>query len=199
MDFRNSQFANIRDEGADWPQRLRLSGLSYGELVPPLSAAVRVRGCAATWTVDPGNYETLAAMYRAPATTPAPVGCCWPGNANVGPTFPGTGGPGPGCRRSPSATGTGRCGPPSGCLRSSRPARWPSACTIRHRWPGLPHPAFNPLIYTLDLVLPLVDLGQRSAYDPQGAQRWLAYLLIAVGWIFATTIASGIARVLRRQ
>ena len=64
---------------------------------------------------------------------------------------------------------------------------------------GVPHPAFNPLIYTLDLVLPLVDLGQRSAYDPQGAQRWLAYLLIAVGWIFATTIASGIARVLRRQ
>ena len=41
-DFRNSQFANIRDEGANWPQRLRLSGLGYGELVPPLSAALRV-------------------------------------------------------------------------------------------------------------------------------------------------------------
>jgi len=64
---------------------------------------------------------------------------------------------------------------------------------------GVPHPAFNPFIYALDLLIPLVDLGQRSAYDPQGPQRWLAYLLIAVGWIFFTTIAAGIARVLRRQ
>jgi hypothetical protein len=30
-------------------------------------------------------------------------------------------------------------------------------------------------------------------------QRWLAYLLIAVGWILVTTIAAGIARVLRPQ
>ncbi len=61
------------------------------------------------------------------------------------------------------------------------------------------HPAFNPFIYTVDLLVPLVDLGLRSSYDPQGAQRWLAYLLIAVGWIFVTTIAAGILRVLRRQ
>jgi hypothetical protein len=39
----------------------------------------------------------------------------------------------------------------------------------------------------------------RSAYNPHGVQRWLAFLLMAVGWIFVTTIAAGIARVLRRQ
>ncbi|MGH3263369.1 MAG: hypothetical protein ACRDNS_15405 [Trebonia sp.] len=65
--------------------------------------------------------------------------------------------------------------------------------------PGTPHPAFNPFIYSLDLLVPLVNFGLRGAYDPQGPQRWLAYLLIAVGWVFATTIAAGIARVLRRQ
>jgi hypothetical protein len=48
-------------------------------------------------------------------------------------------------------------------------------------------------------MVPLVNFGLRGAYDPQGLQRWLAYLLIAVGWIFVTTIAAGIARVLRRQ
>ena len=64
---------------------------------------------------------------------------------------------------------------------------------------GVPHPAFNPFVYALDLLIPLVDLGQRSAYDPQGPQRWLAYLMIAVGWVFVTTIAAGIARVLRPQ
>jgi hypothetical protein len=62
-----------------------------------------------------------------------------------------------------------------------------------------PHPAFNPFIYTVDLLVPLVSLGMRNSYDPQGPQRWLAYFLIAAGWIFVTTIAAGILRVLRRQ
>ena len=60
MDFRNSQFANIRDEDAAWPQRLRLAGLGYGELVPPLSPALRVQWLRRD--VDgyvPGNYGTL--------------------------------------------------------------------------------------------------------------------------------------------
>jgi hypothetical protein len=39
----------------------------------------------------------------------------------------------------------------------------------------------------------------RNAFAPQGPQRWLAYLLIAVGWIFVTTIAAAIVRVLQRQ
>jgi hypothetical protein len=65
--------------------------------------------------------------------------------------------------------------------------------------PGTAHPAFNPFVYTVDLLVPLVGLGLRNSYDPQGPQRWLAYLLIAVGWVFVTTIAAGVLRVLRRQ
>jgi hypothetical protein len=199
-DFRNSQFANIRDQDADWPQRLRLAGLGYGELVPPLSAALRVQWLRRD--VDgyvPRNYETLAAMYRNAGDDSGArqvllarerehraqlpwYGRAWSWLQEV-------------------TVGYG--------YRPLRAAGWllaflaagTLAFGLHHPPPlaGVPHPAFNPLIYTLDLVLPLVDLGQRSAYDPQGAQRWLAYLLIAVGWIFATTIASGIARVLRRQ
>ena len=199
-DFRNSQFANIRDEDAHWPRRLRLTGLGYGELVPPLSAALRVQWLRRD--VDgyvPRNYETLAAMYRNAGDDSGArqvllarerehrahlpwYGRAWSWLQEV-------------------TVGYG--------YRPLRAAAWllaflaagTLAFGLHHPPPlaGVPHPAFNPLIYTLDLVLPLVDLGQRSAYDPQGAQRWLAYLLIAVGWIFATTIASGIARVLRRQ
>jgi hypothetical protein len=66
-------------------------------------------------------------------------------------------------------------------------------------FPGTAHPAFNPFIYTVDLLVPLVDLGMRSSYNPQGPPRWLAYFLVAVGWIFVTTIASGVLRMLRRQ
>ncbi|HVB42852.1 MAG TPA: hypothetical protein VNF47_09135 [Streptosporangiaceae bacterium] len=64
-------------------------------------------------------------------------------------------------------------------------------------WPGwLPH--FNPVVYTLDLLLPLVDLGQKHAFNPAGAEQWLSYLLMAAGWIFVTTIAAAAARVLQR-
>jgi hypothetical protein len=59
-------------------------------------------------------------------------------------------------------------------------------------------PHFNPVIYTLDLLLPLVDLGQRHAFNPSGVAQWLSYGLIAAGWILATTVAAAAARVLRR-
>jgi hypothetical protein len=60
-------------------------------------------------------------------------------------------------------------------------------------------PGFNPLLYTLDLLLPIIDFGQQGAFDPRGGQQWLAALLIAAGWILATTIAAGATRVLSRQ
>jgi hypothetical protein len=62
---------------------------------------------------------------------------------------------------------------------------------------GAPH--FNPVIYTLDLLLPVVDLGQKHAFNPGGTEQWLSYLLIAVGWVLATTIAAGVARVITRR
>ena len=59
-------------------------------------------------------------------------------------------------------------------------------------------PHFNAVIYTLDLLLPIVNLGQKNAFNPTGAEQWLSYALMAAGWILATTIAAGVARVLRR-
>jgi hypothetical protein len=50
-------------------------------------------------------------------------------------------------------------------------------------------PDFNVLIYTLDLLLPIIDFGQEKAFNPHSAYQWLAYLLIAAGWILATTVA----------
>ena len=61
-------------------------------------------------------------------------------------------------------------------------------------------PVFNPLVYTLDLLIPIVDFGQRKADLPlQGWQQAVTYCLIALGWILATTIAAGLTRALRRQ
>ena len=74
------------------------------------------------------------------------------------------------------------------------------AFTLHHPPPiHSSHPPFTPVIYTLDLLLPVIDFGQQNEFSPQGLQAWLAYGLIAAGWILATTIAAGITRALRRQ
>ncbi|MEU6989438.1 membrane-associated oxidoreductase [Streptomyces sp. NPDC046465] len=60
-------------------------------------------------------------------------------------------------------------------------------------------PEFNPLFYTLDLLLPIVDFGQERAYAAQGAYQWFGYALIVLGWTLATTIAAGVTRSISRQ
>ncbi|MFF4803244.1 hypothetical protein ACFY1U_33325 [Streptomyces sp. NPDC001351] len=59
-------------------------------------------------------------------------------------------------------------------------------------------PPFQPAIYTLDLLLRLVDLGQERSYAPTGLTQWAAVALIGMGWLLATTVAAGASRVLRR-
>ncbi|TDC66818.1 hypothetical protein E1200_16195 [Actinomadura sp. GC306] len=60
-------------------------------------------------------------------------------------------------------------------------------------------PHFNPVVYTLDLLLPLVDLGQQRAFNPAGGYQWFSYALVAAGWILVTVIAAAVARVLSRR
>jgi hypothetical protein len=200
VDLRHARFDVILDDPARWPAELRLSGLGYDTLEPQLPAAQRVR-----WLLRdpdgylPQNYETLAAMYRrlgddAGARTVLLArerrrrqhlpwySRAWSYLQEV-------------------TVGYG--------YRPLRAVGWLAGLAAvgtlvfgLHHPPPLSRsgvPAFNPLIYTLDLMVPVVDLGQKNAYDPQGVQRWLAYALIASGWLFVTTIAAGITRVLRRE
>ncbi|MEU9419854.1 hypothetical protein [Streptomyces sp. NPDC048272] len=51
---------------------------------------------------------------------------------------------------------------------------------------------FQPLIYTLDLLIPLGGLRQRTGwYGPNSSLQWPAYLLIAFGWMLTTAIIAG--------
>ncbi|WP_196942973.1 hypothetical protein [Streptomyces sclerotialus] len=54
-------------------------------------------------------------------------------------------------------------------------------------------------MYAADLLLPVVDFGQEKAFAPTGPYQWLAFLLTAAGWVFATTVAAGATRSLTRQ
>ncbi|WP_131737872.1 hypothetical protein [Actinomadura roseirufa] len=58
-------------------------------------------------------------------------------------------------------------------------------------------PAFHALVYSLDLLIPLDTFGQQQAFDAVGWSRWVAYILVATGWVLATALIAGVTRVLR--
>jgi hypothetical protein len=60
----------------------------------------------------------------------------------------------------------------------------------------LPH--WNPALYALDLLLPVIDLGQDNAWRMSGVDQWVASGLTLLGWVLATTAAAGASRLLRR-
>jgi hypothetical protein len=60
-------------------------------------------------------------------------------------------------------------------------------------------PDFNPVFFTLDLLLPVISFGQEGAFAPKGCYQYLAYALIITGWILATTVVTGVTRTVSRQ
>ena len=64
--------------------------------------------------------------------------------------------------------------------------------------PGV-HPPWNPALFALDLLLPVIDLGQVGVWQLSGGWQWLAAAMILLGWILATTVAAGATRLLRRN
>ncbi|MFF1418751.1 oxidoreductase [Streptomyces sp. NPDC058280] len=61
------------------------------------------------------------------------------------------------------------------------------------------HPPWNASLYALDLLVPVIDLGQDGYWLLEGGWQWAAAALILLGWILATTVAAGATRLLRRS
>nr|WP_152332326.1 hypothetical protein [Micromonospora purpureochromogenes] len=59
------------------------------------------------------------------------------------------------------------------------------------------HPTWDPWLYTLDLLIPLVDLGHGNAWDPTGISKAVMYVLVVGGWVLTTTIVAAAGRSLR--
>jgi hypothetical protein len=200
VDLRYASIGILRDDPAVWPGELSLEGLTYQALEPRLPARQRLQWLARDPRGhQPQPYEQLAALYNA------------------------TGQPGQGIAVRYARERIQRRALPAAARAWSRlqdvavgygyqpwralvwlavllaagsvvfalappPALQPSAA-----------PHFNAFVYTLDLLLPVVDLGQKHAFNPAGPEQWLSYVLIAAGWILVTTIAAGAARVLSRR
>jgi hypothetical protein len=61
-------------------------------------------------------------------------------------------------------------------------------------------PQFEPWLYSIDAVLPVINLGQESAWSPTGLffQTWYAFSVLA-GWVFATALVAALTATLFRE
>ncbi|MXM69005.1 hypothetical protein GR925_37850 [Streptomyces sp. HUCO-GS316] len=199
VDLRQSQFGLLRDSPATWPAGLVLDGTLYDSMHPALPARARLPWLGR----DPAGfvpqpYEQLAAAYRRQGQDADARAVLIAEHRGLRRTL------------SPHArvwsllqdvtVGYGY-----------RPLRavWlllallTAGTALFTLWPPLTvgdgrKPPFQPMIYTLDLLLPLVDLGQERFYAPTGALQWGAVVMIGLGWLLVTTVAAGASRVLRR-
>ncbi|NJQ02427.1 oxidoreductase [Streptomyces zingiberis] len=62
---------------------------------------------------------------------------------------------------------------------------------------GAPH--WDPALYTLDLLLPVINLGQDTSWKWDTLHQWASVVMILLGWMLATTVAAGASRLLRRN
>jgi uncharacterized protein YjbI with pentapeptide repeats len=200
VDLHRSQVDLIHANPGVWPAHVRLDGLAYGSLTPRLPADQRLELLERDEDgYVPHAYEQLAAAYRRVGddagaravqlakqrrhrATLSWYAKLWGHVQDV-------------------TVGYG--------YRPTRAMAWLLALLLagtviyglHHPRPIDPgkSPGFNALVYTLDLLLPIIDFGQEKAFNPHGAYQWLAYLLIAAGWILATTVVAGITRAVSRQ
>jgi hypothetical protein len=76
---------------------------------------------------------------------------------------------------------------------------WFAAHPAPHEINEQDHIAWNPLLYTLDYLVPIVDFGHKNRWHVTGVSQWISAALIAIGWMLATTVAAGVTRMLRRS
>src|SRR5919198_1052025 len=60
-------------------------------------------------------------------------------------------------------------------------------------------PALHAAVYALDLLLPIVSLGQDSAWIPFGWARWWVWGFVLAGWILTTAVVAGPSGLLKRD
>ncbi|MEV7731585.1 hypothetical protein AB0O75_05615 [Streptomyces sp. NPDC088921] len=60
-------------------------------------------------------------------------------------------------------------------------------------------PSFQPVVFALDLILPVLDLGQEKAFTPVDSTAWIAWLSSLSGWLLGTTVITSLTRRLTRS
>ncbi|MDQ0378070.1 oxidoreductase [Amycolatopsis thermophila] len=69
-------------------------------------------------------------------------------------------------------------------------------CAVDQQETGL---EWNPVLYTADLLVPIVDFGNKGRWYMHDLDKWVSNGFTAMGWILATTVAAGAGRMIRRD
>ncbi|WP_431682909.1 oxidoreductase [Kitasatospora sp. KL5] len=198
LDLGAAQVAVLHDNDLSRSADTRLDGLSYTSLQGATGLADRLAWLERGPGYTPQPYEQLAAWYRRIGhdddarrvllakqrrrrRTLGPLGRAWGRLLDV-------------------TVGYG--------YRPWQAALWLLAliaggtAAFSHGTPTAAQPGqgapFNPLIYTIDLLIPIGGFGQRTAWYWTDLHQWLGYTLIAAGWLLTTATLAGVTRSLNR-
>jgi hypothetical protein len=198
IDLRHARIGVLRDDPATWPAEIDLDGLVYQAIDGPAEAGERLRWLSRDrGGFRPQVYSQLAGVYQAAGRDEDARTVRYAGE-----------------KRRRRRGGLGRLWAAlqdwtvGYGYRPVRAALWLAPLMVAGtvtfsvvppRAAEAPKaPEFHASAYTADLLLPVVDLGQQSAYHARGWTAWVAYGLMAAGLLFVTTAAAAIARRLQR-
>jgi hypothetical protein len=197
LDLRGARIATIDDDADTWPQQIALDTLNYQALNPILPAHRRLAWLNRGSHYHPQPYEHLAAHYRQLGQDDDARTVLLAKHRRRRRTL-----------RLPArywsyledvTIGYG--------YRPGRALAWlllltATVATVFAAASPRPvqsaHPTFQPVVYALDLILPILDLGQERAFVPTGPTQWIAWASTIAGWLLATTAIAGITRRLAR-
>ncbi|MEV5547678.1 oxidoreductase [Streptomyces sp. NPDC052309] len=199
-----ARIVNLMDRADSWPGpgRLHMGGFSYENLVPrgPFPLEKRLRWvAAATAEYNPEPYERLAAVLRAGGEDEDAREVLLAKQRRRRESLPLTA----------KLVGYAQDWTVAYGYRPGRAAVWMAVLwaagsfAFAHAEPpplkNGEHPDWNPALFALDLLLPVIDLGQVGFWQLRDGWQWLAAAMVLLGWILATTVAAGATRLLRRS
>jgi hypothetical protein len=203
VDLTNARVGSLRDDPASWPDKMRLRGFVY-ETLENDSVGVRAR---LDWLARhqegyaPGLFDQLAAMYRRTGHVEEarrvaiakqqrrrrefkPLGKVWNWLLYVTVGY--------GYR--PWLAGLWLAG-----LLAVGAAIFTGAHPSQIHPVSASAPKFQPVVYTLDVLLPVVDFGQEKAWVAQDTARTWAWVLTGAGWVLTTAFLAGLTNALKRD
>ncbi|MET8445835.1 oxidoreductase [Streptomyces sp. NPDC005209] len=199
-----ARVVNLVDRADSWPDpgNLHMLGFSYENLVPhgpfPLSRRLDWVS-AATAEYNPEPYERLATVLRAAGEDEDARHVLLAKQRRRRETLP----------LVPKVWGYLQDMVVAYGYRPGRAAVWmavlwaTSAFAFTHAGHspanGDSHLPWSPALLALDLLLPVIDLGQAGQWQMSSVWQWLSTALILLGWILATAVAAGATRLLRRN
>ncbi|MEU7579222.1 hypothetical protein AB0B50_16660 [Streptomyces sp. NPDC041068] len=198
FDLRAASIGRIEDSPASWPSRIELDGLTYQDLRPVLPADQRLAWLDRSDSYTPQAYERLATHYRQLGhdddarsvqlarhrkrrISSRPPARLWEYFEDL-------------------TVGYGyRPGRALGSLFALTSVLAVIFTAIPPQPVRSNGPAFQPVAFALDLILPVLDLGQEKAFTPSGTTVWVAWAGALAGWLLATTVIAGLTRRLSRS